>query len=99
MIVKEWRDARWKFVLAAVALLALAAVAPRSFDRIQADVEEEIRWMEREIQSPTSVQIGPASAPPQDQAEFERHMQEQVRNMQRPEYLVRSARGEVISLQ
>lgn len=98
MIAKEWRDARWKFVLAAVAFLALVAIMPRTFDRIQADVEREIRWTIQEIQSPDTAN-GPGGIPPGEQRRFENQMREELRRIEGPGYPVEYAREEVAYLQ
>ncbi len=48
MLDKEWWEARWKFVLAAVVFLVVAVLAPRSFDKIKADIQQEIKWAQNE---------------------------------------------------
>lgn len=98
MVAKEWRDARWKFVLAAVVFLALVAIMPRTFDRIQADVEREIRWTAQEIQSPDTAN-GPGRVPPREQRQFEDQLREELRRIERPGYAVEYAGGEVTYLQ
>lgn len=45
MIFKEWRDARWKLVLGALAFLVVAVVAPRSYGQILVNVERDVSSM------------------------------------------------------
>ena len=42
MIFKEWRDARWKLVLGALAFLVVSVVAPWSYEQILASVERDV---------------------------------------------------------
>jgi ABC-2 type transport system permease protein len=96
MIAKEWRDARWKLALGALAFLIIVVAAPRSYERILTSVEADIRSMEREVQRP--VRLDP-TAGPRDVENFERQMREDLERMREPGYPAKSAGWELQEVQ
>jgi hypothetical protein len=61
MIAKEWRNARWKLALGALAFLVVAVVAPRPYGEVLAGVESNVSLMEREQQK--QVRLDPTATP------------------------------------
>lgn len=96
MIAKEWRDARWKLVLGALAFLVIAVVAPRPYEQVLASIERDVSSMERELQKP--VRLDP-TATPRDVEVFERQMREDVEDMREPGYPAKAAGEELEELQ
>ena len=89
MIAKEWRDARWKLALGALAFLVVAVVALRSYEEILAGVDSDGSYMEREFQKP--VRLDP-TATPRDEEIFKRQMREDVEEMREPGYPAKAGR-------
>jgi ABC-2 type transport system permease protein len=96
MIAKEWRGARWKLLLGMFAFLALAALAPRPYERVLAGVETEIRSMERELEKP--VRLPPGAGRAGDER-FERQMRQDLEVMREPGYPVEVAGWELQEIQ
>ena len=99
MIAKEWRDARWKLLLAVVAFLAFAALVPRSYDKLQADVERQIRWTQQDLRSSSNGQGPFEGLPVEERRRLEVQQREELRDMQRLGFAVETARGELRNLQ
>lgn len=91
MIAKEWRDARWKLLLAVVVFLVLIPTV-RSYEAIRDDVEFEIRMTQREIQRPEK-SMGPMGE--QEREAYITDMRRSVQEMQSPEYVEEMARWEL----
>ncbi len=83
MPTKEWRDARWKLLLGALAFLVIAAIAPRPYEKVLASVEKEIQMMEQELQKPVRL---PPTEGPTEAERFERRMREDLEDMREPGY-------------
>ena len=106
MIAKEWWEARWKFVLAAVVVLVFVVLAPRSYQAIQEFVEAEIQRTNAEIASPEDfmpqgeVQVPPGELqpPPYTEADYKEELRSSVKAMSRPDYLVGMAEQEVLGV-
>lgn len=95
MLAKEWRDARWKFLLGAAAVLVLLVVLPRSYAEIREDIAFQIKMMRGEMESSGEF------PPPMSDQERERYIAEtrdQVREMRSPEYALDMARMEMYDL-
>lgn len=111
MLAKEWWEARWKFVLAAVVFLVVAVLAPRSFDKIKADIQQEIKWVQNEelndygFYSEEISGMGPGVEPMREEIsekerrQFERENERHIERISKPGYAVKSAKWEVASVQ
>ena len=106
MVAKEWRDARWKVLLAAVAVLAFVVLAPRLYEAVQRFVESEIQRTNAEIESPEEfMPQGESQMPPGEfqplpytQADYEEELRGYVQEMRQPEYPVEVAEGDMRGL-
>ena len=92
MIAKEWRDARWKLLLGALAFLVIAVIAPRPYEKVLASVDSEVQMMEREIQKPVRL---PPTEGPAEAERFKRQMREDLEEMREPGYPARPAGWEL----
>lgn len=96
MVAKEWWEARWKFVLAAVVVLAVVVVAPRPYGVILSDTERDIERARAELASPEAFmgpeEMRPPGYTPEMQVEG---LKEHIERMQQPDYPVGVAEGEV----
>ena len=99
MLAKEWWDARWKFALAAVAVLAFVAVTPRSYALIQDDIQFQVEMMRAQLE-PSEPFMGSQPAPPGYSSEgYEEEVRDEIERMQRPNYLLDMTRIEMTDLQ
>lgn len=110
MIAKEWWEARWKFILAAVVFLTVAVLVPRSFDKIKADIQQEIKWAQNEELNGYEIYSGEFSemsldgAPPpreiseKERRRFERENERLIERLSKPEYAVKSAKWDLRSV-
>lgn len=101
MISKEWRDARWKLLIALAAILFIVFILPRSYEKIQADTRQQIEQMQRQIESPDAAFLSP-DMPPEVRAEEIKYVDDrrdglrsEVEYMQRPGFPVVMAGSEV----
>lgn len=101
MIFKEWRDARWKLLIALAAILVIVFVLPRTYEKIQADTRREIERLQRDIESPNAMLLPPDLPPEMRKQElsYVDEMRDSLRNdieyMQRPGYLAQAAKWEI----
>jgi ABC-type transport system involved in multi-copper enzyme maturation permease subunit len=107
MIAKEWWEARWKFFVAAAVFLAIVAFAPRTFEGIKADIQQEIKWAQDEkfndyeSYSVGSLEEGPVGPgmekkiSEKQRLQFERENQRLIESLSRPEYVVKQAKWEI----
>ena len=96
MIAKEWRDARWKLALGALAFLVVAVVVLSSYKSVLVGVERDTRMMERELEKP--IRLDP-TATPRDEKIFERQMREDVEKMREPDYPAKAAGSDLEQIQ
>ena len=96
MVAKEWWEARWKFVLAAVAVLAFVALAPRPYGEVQKQAEFQIEMAKEQLESPEEF-MPPGVPPPPGytQASYEEYLRNDLERMYRPDYPVELAGQEV----
>ncbi len=101
MIAKEWRDARWKLLIALAAILVIVFVLPRSYEQIQADTRREIERLQRDVESPDAAFL-PPDMPPEVRAQESYYvddmrdsMRSQIEDMRTPGYLEQAARWEI----
>lgn len=104
MVAKEWWEARWKFILAAVVFLAVAVLVPRSFEKIKADIQQDIKWAQEEevddygFYSEGSLEGGPEGPLVQEELsekerrQFKRENQRHIERLSKPEYAANSAK-------
>ena len=92
MIAKEWRDARWKFLIGALALLCFVLFAPRSYETIVAQTEWEVKHIEQDLATP-----GVAGAPEEmrQPSNYDEQQRRELKEIQSPEYPVRMAGWEM----
>jgi len=98
MISKEWRDARWKLLIALAAILVIVFVLPRSYEKIQADTRRDIERMQRDIESPDAGLLPPDIPPEMREQELNNYvddMRSQIEDMRTPGYLVAMAESEI----
>ena len=101
MIAKEWRDARWKLLIALAAILVIVFVVPRTYEQIQADARREIEQMQREIESPDAGLLTPDMPPEVRERESQYvddardDMRRQIADMRTPGYSVAMAGSEI----
>lgn len=104
MIAKEWRDARWKFLIGALAFLVLVSYAPRPYERILTDVAQEIKMTKRDLKSPDLFQVPPGELPgmgPEQgysKEQMRKDMRNQIERMKSSAYPVEMARSEIIGI-
>lgn len=100
MIAKEWWEARWGLGLAMVMVFLILAIVPQSYSRIQADIEREISYMEKDLASPDSCMIAGEEIPKgmPSEEEFEQDMRKQISQMKEPGYAVDVARWQLESV-
>ena len=100
MVAKEWWETRWKFVLAAVAVLAFAVLAPRPYGAILKDAEFQIERTKAELASPEAFMPPEEALPPgYTRADYEVSLRDEFERMQRPDYPVKMAGFEMLDLQ
>jgi ABC-type transport system involved in multi-copper enzyme maturation permease subunit len=103
MIAKERWEARWKFFVAAAVFLAIVAFAPRTFEGIKADIQQEIKWAQDEKFNGYEYSIGPLEEGPvgpgmeekiseKERQRFERENQRYIERISKPEYAANSAK-------
>ena len=96
MISKEWWEARWKFALAAVAVLAFLMLAPRPYGAILKEAEFQIERTRTAFESSESFMIPEEALPPgYTQADYEEYERNEFERIQRPDYPVELAGWEV----
>lgn len=101
MVAKEWRDARWKFLIGALAFLVLVSVAPRPYEKILDDIAQQIEMTERQLKSPELLQEPPIAPPGEERGQgysdeqMRQDMRKDIERMQSPAYAVETARGEI----
>jgi ABC-type transport system involved in multi-copper enzyme maturation permease subunit len=101
MIAKEWRDARWKLLIALAAILVIVFVVPRTYEQIQADTRREIEQLQRQIESPDAALLDPDLPPEMREQElsnvdeYRAGMRGQIEDMRRPEWLPLMAKAEI----
>ena len=92
MIAKEWWEARWKFLLAVVAVLAFVVLAPRSYGEVQKEAEAQIEMTKEQIESPEEFMPPGAPLPPgYTQARYAEYLRNDLERMYRPDYPVELA--------
>jgi hypothetical protein len=101
VIAREWRDARWGLLICLAAILGIVFVAPRSFEKIQADNQRMIEGLQKDLASP-DVGLLPPDVPAEVRAqerghveEARKYMREEIERRQRPGYLVMEAGWEI----
>jgi ABC-2 type transport system permease protein len=100
MIAKEWRDARWKLLIALAAILVIVFVLPRSYAEIRADTQREIERLQRDIHAPDEALVPPDLPPEMRELELANvdeiraDMRRQIADMRRPEWLAQMAEAE-----
>lgn len=101
MISKEWRDARWKLLIALAAILFIVFILPRSYEKIQADTRQEIERLQRDIESPDAGLFTP-DMPPEMRAQESGYvddtresMRDQIEDMRTPGYLAQVTKWEI----
>ncbi|QIN84888.1 ABC transporter permease subunit [Rubrobacter tropicus] len=94
MIAKEWRDARWKFLIGVVAFLILIPTVS-SYEAIKEGVQSQIDMMQRDLRSPEKI-LGPVDE--QEQRRFVTSERNEIRNMQDPAYVEQIARWQLRDL-
>ena len=96
MVAKEWWEARWKFVLAALVILAFVAFAPRPYAGILKEAEFQIERTRAELESPERL-MPPEGAfsPGYTRADYEEHMRNEFERIRQPDYPVELAGQEV----
>lgn len=92
MIAKEWRDARWKLLIALAAILVIVFVWPRSYEQIQADIRQEIEFMQADIESQDAMGL-PPDMPAEARAQEIDSIS--IEYMRSPEYLAETTRWEI----
>lgn len=107
MIAKEWWEARWKFFVAVAVFLAIVAFAPRTFEGIKADIQQEIKWAQQEevgdygFYVENTFEEGPVGsgmekkAFDEDRQRFVRQDQRYIERISKPEYAVKQAKWEI----
>ena len=92
MVAKEWWEARWKFALAAVTVLALVVLAPRSYGEILREVKFQIETTSAELESPERFMPPEEAFPPgYTRADYEKYMKGEFERMRQPDYPVELA--------
>ena len=99
MVSKEWWEARWKFAIAALAVLAFAAFALRPYGAILEQAEFQIENTRAELESPEEFMPPEAFPPGYSRASYEESLREELERMQRPGYSTELARFEMSDLQ
>jgi ABC-type transport system involved in multi-copper enzyme maturation permease subunit len=96
VVAKEWWEARWKFVLAAVAILAFVAFAPRPYGEIIKQAEYGIERMSAELESPEEpVPPGAPLPPGYTKESYEQSLRDELDRMRRPDFPAELAKLEV----
>ena len=95
MVAKEWRDARWKFLLGALALLSFVLFAPRSYETIVAQTEREVEYIEQDLATPGVAGAPEEMRPPPN---HEQQQRQELREIQSPEYPVKMAGWEMTDI-
>ena len=92
MISKEGWEARWKFALAAVAVLAFLMLAPRPYAAILKEAEFQIETTRAALETPERFTLPQEALPPgYTQADYEEYERNEFERMQRPGYPVELA--------
>lgn len=100
MFAKEWRNARWALVIAAVAVLAFVAFALRSYGVILEQAEFQIEAARAELESPEEFMPPEEALPPgYTRARYEEDQRNAFERMQRPDYPLEMAGFEMSDLQ
>ena len=100
MLAKEWWEVRWKFAIAALAVLAFVAFALRPYPKIQEQAEFQIESTRAELESPEEFMPPEEALPPgYSQANYEASLRDQLERMQRPGFPAELARFEMSDLQ
>ena len=99
MISKEWRDARWKFLIAAVVVLTFVVFALRPYGAILETAEFQIEMAMEELESPEAF-IEPGMQPPPgyDPARAEERLRDNIEEMRQPDFPVKMAGYELMDL-
>lgn len=96
MVAKEWWEARWKFVLAAVVVLAFVAFAPRPYGEIQEQAEFQIKTTRAELESPERFMPPQEALPPgYTRARYAEYLRNDLERMRQPDYPVELAGQEL----
>lgn len=95
MIAKEWRDARWKFLISALALLCFVLFAPRSYDTIVAQTEWEVEHIEQDLTTPGVAGAPDEMSPPPN---YDEQQREELKEIQSFEYPVKMAAWEMVDV-
>lgn len=98
MLAKEWRDARWKLLLAALAVLAFVVFAPRSYEAILQTVERDIRTARADLASPEAFMERGMQPAYYEQAEYEESLRGTIEEMRQPDYPVQVAESDMTGL-
>lgn len=92
MVTKEWWEARWKFVLAAVAVLAFVMLAPRPYEEVQEQAAFQIETTEAELESPEEFELPEEALPPgYTRSSYEEYIRNDLERMRQPDYPVELA--------
>ena len=96
MLAKEWWEARWKFVLAAVAILAFVMLVPRPYGEILKQAESGIEMMGAELESPREpVPPGEPLPPGYTKESYQESLRDELDRMRQPGFPAELAKLEV----
>ncbi len=99
MVAKEWRDARWKLLIAAVAVLAFVVLAPRPYGAILKEAEFQIEMTKEQIESPEKFMPPEEALPPgYTRTSYEESLRDDIKRMRQPNFPAELARWEVRSI-
>ncbi len=99
MVAKERRDARWKLLIAAVAVLAFVVLAPRPYGAILKEAEFQIEMTKEQIESPEKRMPPEEALPPgYTRTSYEESLRDDIERMRQPSFPAELARWEVRSI-